>query len=67
MSNNTEINITKPKLAASSAVNLVVCVIKPGPMAEVAIKKAAPVMAPDEVDLFFSNMYLDALKVNKVL
>ena len=34
--------ITNPKLAPSFPVNTVVCVRKPGPMAEVAIRKAAP-------------------------
>ena len=39
----------KPKLANRSAVNFVVCVRKPSPIAEVAIKNAAPTMT----DLFF--------------
>ncbi len=47
--------MTKPKLAASSAVNLVVCVIKPGPIAEVAIRNAAPVIAPVYVDFLLSG------------
>src|SRR5690606_18602835 len=34
--------ITKAKLAANCCVNTVVCVKKPGPIDEVAIKKAAP-------------------------
>jgi hypothetical protein len=36
-----EIRITNPKLASRVLVNTAVCVRKPGPMAEVAIKKAA--------------------------
>ena len=43
--------ITNPKLAIKSAVNFVVCVKKPGPVADVAIKNAAPNMA----DLFFKQ------------
>ncbi len=46
ISSKTEIKITKPKLASSSLVNLVVCVKKPGPIADVAIKNAAPRIAP---------------------
>src|SRR5574343_1649878 len=42
ISNKIERRMTKPKLAISSRVNTVVCVINPGPIAEVAIKKAAP-------------------------
>lgn len=34
--------MTKPKLAAKDCVNTVVCVKNPGPIADVAIKKAAP-------------------------
>jgi hypothetical protein len=45
ISSKTEIKITKPKLAINSLVNLVVCVKKPGPIAEVAMRKAAPRMA----------------------
>jgi hypothetical protein len=37
--------MTKPMLAISSPVNFEVCVRKPGPMAEVAIKNAAPSIA----------------------
>ena len=40
----------KPKLVSSSCVNTVVCVMKPGPMADVAIKNAAP----NKADLFFN-------------
>jgi hypothetical protein len=39
--------ITKPKEVSSSAVKRVVWVRKPGPMADVAIRKAAPRMAGD--------------------
>jgi hypothetical protein len=45
MSNSIDSRITKPKLASSCCVNTVVCVKKPGPIAEVAIKKAAPNIA----------------------
>jgi hypothetical protein len=45
MSSNTEINITNPILAINSPVNFDVCVRKPGPIADVAIKNAAPNMA----------------------
>ena len=41
MSRRMEIRITKPKLARSVLVKLAVCVRNPGPMAEVAIRKAA--------------------------
>ncbi|EMI13904.1 hypothetical protein C883_3399 [Bacillus stratosphericus LAMA 585] len=43
MSSKMEIKMTNPKLAASCCVNTVVCVKNPGPMADVAIKKAAPI------------------------
>lgn len=43
MSSKMESKITNPKLAASWAVNTVVCVKNPGPMADVAIKKTAPI------------------------
>src|SRR5690242_7209313 len=46
MSNNTATRMTKPMLAKSWLVNTVVCVRKPGPMEELAIKKAAPIIAP---------------------
>ena len=45
ISSKTEMSITKPKLVISSAVNKLVCVRKPGPIADVAIRKAAPVSA----------------------
>jgi len=41
-----EISITKPRLAINCWVNTVVCVRKPGPIDELAIKKAAPITAP---------------------
>jgi len=45
MSNRIEIRITNPKLVSSCSVNKDVCVRKPGPIAEVAIRNAAPSMA----------------------
>ncbi len=42
ISSSTEIKITNPKLASNVLVKLAVCVKKPGPIAEVAIKNAAP-------------------------
>ena len=45
MSNSIDSRITKPKLASSCWVKTVVCVKNPGPIAEVAIKKAAPNIA----------------------
>ena len=44
--------ITKPKLAPNYPVKVEVCVRKPGPIADVAIRKAAPNSAP--LDFFFS-------------
>ncbi|MNV74467.1 hypothetical protein D3C71_1676880 [compost metagenome] len=38
-----ELRMTKPKLAPRDCVKTVVCVKKPGPMAEVAIRNAAPI------------------------
>ena len=38
----TETNITKANVAPMSFVNTAVCVINPGPIADVAIKNAAP-------------------------
>jgi hypothetical protein len=46
--------ITNPNEVSSSAVNLLVCVRKPGPMAEVAIRKAAPRIA----EFFFKSISL---------
>lgn len=44
--------MTKPKLAANVLVKVAVCVRKPGPMADVAIKNAAP-MSNDQLPDFF--------------
>ena len=41
-SQSTDTRIAKPKLAPRSRVNTTVWVRKPGPMAEVAMRKAAP-------------------------
>ena len=48
-----ESKITNPKLAASCCVKTVVWVKKPGPTAEVAIKKAAPSKAEEFLRIFF--------------
>jgi hypothetical protein len=45
MSNSIDNKITKPKLASSCCVKTVVWVRNPGPIADVAIKKAAPIIA----------------------
>jgi hypothetical protein len=45
MSSRIEISIANPKLAKRVLVKTVVTVKNPGPMAEVAIRKAAPVNA----------------------
>lgn len=58
-----EIKITKPKLASSFSVNTVVCVRKPGPIADVAIKKAAPKIADD----VFVLVNLRCLNVNMII
>jgi hypothetical protein len=42
ISSKMDIRMTKPKLVSSCCVNTVVCVMNPGPIAEVAIKNAAP-------------------------
>ena len=55
ISSNKEIRITKPKLASSWFVNFVVCVIKPGPIADVAIKNAAPKNAPEYFETLFNT------------
>ena len=55
MSSSSEIRITNPKEVSRSEVNCAVCVRKPGPIAEVAIRKAAPRMAPAGEDLFSFN------------
>ena len=46
----TEIRMIKPKLVASCSVKTVVCVKKPGPTAEVAIKNAAPKSAFEDFE-----------------
>jgi hypothetical protein len=43
MSIKMDMRMAQPRLAPSSRVNCVVWVRKPGPMAETAIRKAAPV------------------------
>jgi hypothetical protein len=50
-----EISITNPKLVSSCWVNTVVCVINPGPMADVAIRNAAPSKTDldDDVRIFY--------------
>ena len=53
--------MTKPKLANNCFVKTVVCVKNPGPIAEVAIKKAAPVMT-DEIEDFLAGWFI---KTNK--
>jgi hypothetical protein len=45
MSRKMEIRITKPKLVSSSLVNKLVLFKNPGPIEEVAMRKAAPSMA----------------------
>ena len=57
ISNRTEMIITNPKLDKSCCVNTVVCVKKPGPIADVAIKKAAPVMAVEEAVFFNAQLF----------
>jgi hypothetical protein len=54
MSKITDSKITKPKLASNCLVKTVVCVKNPGPIAEVAIKKAAPRMTDDREDFFIT-------------
>ena len=61
MSSKTETRITNPKLVSSCWVNTVVCVRKPGPIEEFAIKKAAPNPAPPK------NLNLDGFNVNVIL
>jgi hypothetical protein len=48
MSRIMEIKITKPKLASKLLVKTAVWVRKPGPMADVAIRKAAAMMGVAE-------------------
>lgn len=45
MSSKIEIRMTNPKLVSNCSVNNDVCVRKPGPIAEVAIRNAAPSIA----------------------
>ena len=59
MSNKIEITITKPKLDSNCLVKTVVCVKNPGPMADVAIKNAAPVMA-DALETFFTIILIES-------
>src|SRR5690606_8834364 len=56
MSKRMEARMTNPKLAANCAVNTVVWVKKPGPVDEVAIKKAAP-HSKLQLKCFFSNPF----------
>jgi hypothetical protein len=53
MSNKIEIKITNPKLANNVLVNTAVCVRKPGPIADVAIKNAAAIMGELDNQLVF--------------
>lgn len=48
--------MTKPKLAASVFVNVAVWVRKPYPIADVAIKKAAPI-SNDQLPAFFPAVF----------
>ena len=52
-----ETTIAKAKAAFSWSVKTVVCVKNPGPMAEVAIRKAAPISTL-AADSFFSLIFL---------
>jgi hypothetical protein len=54
MSSNIEMRITNPKLANNLLLNTAVCVRNPGPIADVAIKKAAAISG-DENILFFNG------------
>src|SRR5258705_2103811 len=63
----TETNMTKPKLVISFSVKNVVWVRKPGPMDELAIRKAAPNPTPPNnlnLDGFDDNVVLFQLSVN---
>jgi hypothetical protein len=51
MSSRIEMRITNPKLASKDWVNTAVCVRNPGPMAEVAIRKAAATMGEREINV----------------
>jgi hypothetical protein len=52
ISNKMETTITNPKLVSNCCVNKLVLFRKPGPIAEVAIKNAAPNIAPFVLALF---------------
>ena len=57
----TEIRITNPKLAFRLPVNVPVCVRNPGPIAEVAIRNAAPIRTLRLFLFFFSIFSLPFL------
>jgi hypothetical protein len=57
MSNKIEMTITNPKLESNCLVKTVVWVRKPGPIADVAIKKAAPVIAEVWLVFFKINLF----------
>jgi hypothetical protein len=52
----------KPKLASNCRVKTAVCVRKPGPMADVAIKKAAAAMGDESFPGNFRNIRKKGLK-----
>ena len=56
MSNSIEQRITNPKLVTNCCVKTVVWVMNPGPIAEVAIRKAAP-----------NNADLASVRVKKIV
>src|SRR5699024_5772871 len=56
-SKTNEIKITKAKLAANCWVKTVVCVKKPGPTEDVAIKNAAPSKTLLVLFLFFKSSF----------
>ncbi len=77
MSIKTEMKITNPKLAFNSSVNFVVCVMNPGPIADVAMRNAAPNKGPERKDLFcmhevvngfckFNGMLTIAMNANSI-
>lgn len=51
----SDTRMTNPKLDPRDPVKVAVWVRKPGPMADVAIRKAAPIMAP--LAVFFLSIY----------
>ena len=66
ISSMKETNITNPKLAINCCVKTVVCVRKPGPILELAIKKAAPKPTPlKNGTLFFLEFNIGRLKLMK--